>query len=339
MAAAAAARAADNGDAIDALYSSAIVADTLCLINWDQNDQDAWRRSGYTAVHTSLENRNFDVARRELEIWNDRFAQNRDTLIRCERAADILRAKREGKLAVMLGFQNATAIDDSIDNLDTLRAAGARAIQITYNSRNLLGDGCTERTNAGLSDFGVAAVARMSELGILVDLSHCGQQTSADGIAFSKRPPAFTHTACRALFDHPRAKSDELLRAMSDKGGFTGIVALGYLVGPAGTSMEQYLRHIDHAVNVCGIDHVGLASDFAIQGLQATATRRNWYEPRLRAFKPEYQVRWPPWIVELDQPERYRTVAHRLSLRGYSAAQIEKLLGRNWVRLLEDSAG
>lgn len=87
---------------------------------------------------------------------------------------------------------------------------GTRCIQLTYNLRNLLGDGCTERTNAGLSDFGVAVVERMNAPGIVVDLSHSGEQTSRDGIAFSKRPPAFTHTMCRAIYDHVRAKPDDL---------------------------------------------------------------------------------------------------------------------------------
>lgn len=329
-----------GADDIDAVYDRAVVVDGLCLLDWGAGDIDAWRRSGYTAATASLGNRNYAVAIRALQLWRDLIAQNRDMLLALESANAVRGAKREGKLAVLLGFQNGTAIDSDITNLDRLYAAGARAIQLTYNSRNLLGDGCTERTNAGLSDFGVECVERMNELGILVDLSHCGQATSADGIAFSRKPPAFTHTMCRAIYDHVRAKPDELLRALSDKGGVTGIVALGYFVGPdADTSIEDYLRHIDHAVDVCGIDHVGLASDFSIQGIEATATREDWYLPRLTLFKPEYRVRWPPWIFELDQPERYRTVAHALSERGYRTSAIEKILGGNWMRLYQDVFG
>jgi len=329
-----------GADEIDAVYNRAIVVDGLCLLDWGTDDVDAWRRSGYTAATASLGYRNYAVATRALQDWNDKIAENAQTLIALERAADVRRAKREGKLAVLAGFQNGTAIDSDAENLDRLHAAGARAIQLTYNSRNLLGDGCTERTNAGLSDFGIECVERMNALGILVDLSHCGLATSADGIAFSTRPPAFTHTMCQAVYDHVRAKPDELLRALSDKGGVTGIVALGYFIGQdADTSIEDYLRHIDHAVNVCGIDHVGLASDFSIQGIEATATRENWYLPRLTLFKPEYRVRWPPWISELDQPERYRTVAHALAERGYPISSIEKILGNNWMRLYEDVFG
>jgi membrane dipeptidase len=325
---------------IDALYRRAIVVDSLNVTDWDEAAFADLDKSGYTAIHTSLANRNFAIGLSELRRWQELFARHPDRLLPCRRAADVERAKREGKLAVLLGFQNATVIEDDLAHLDRLYAAGARSIQLTYNARNLLGDGCTERTNAGLSDFGIACVERMNELGMIVDLSHCGEQTTADGIAFSKKPPAFTHTMCKAVYDHVRAKSDALLRALSDKGGVTGILALGYLLGPGPeTGFEAYLRHIDHAVKVCGIDHVGLATDFSIRGIQATATRESWYLPRLRAFKPSYRVRWPPWIAELDKPERFRTVAAALARRGYKSREIEKILGLNWLRYFRDVFG
>jgi membrane dipeptidase len=253
---------------------------------------------------------------------------------------EIEEAKRSGRLAVVLGFQNATMVENDLRNLDTLYGLGARCIQLTYNSRNLLGDGCTERTNAGLSDFGVAVVERMNALGIAVDLSHCGEQTSRDGIALSRRPAAFTHTMCKAVYDHVRAKSDELLRAMAEKGGVVGIATLGYFIGPRpDTGIEDYLRHVDHAVRVAGIDHVGLASDYSLRGIEATATRESWYLPRLKQFKPVYNVRWPPWIPELDPPERFRRIAHGLARRGYKGVAIEKVLGANWVRYWSEVLG
>jgi membrane dipeptidase len=331
---------AAQSSSIDALYEGAIVVDALSVTDWDEAAFADLEKSGYTAIHTSLANRNLAVGLRELRLWREMFVRHSDKVLPCRGAADIERAKHERKLAVFLGFQNATVIEDDISHLDRLHAAGTRCIQLTYNARNLLGDGCTERTNAGLSDFGIACVERMNQLGIIVDLSHCGVQTSADGIAFSKRPPAFTHTMCQAVYDHVRAKSDTLLRALSEKGGVTGIVALGYFIGPGPeTSFEDYLRHIDHAVKVCGIDHVGLAADFSIRGIRATATRESWYLPRLRYFKPAYRVRWPPWIPELDQPDRFRTVAHALARRGYRSAGIEKILGLNWVRYFRDVLG
>lgn len=328
---------------VDALFERAVVFDALSTgERWEDPDPifAAFGRSGVTAIHASLNNRNFEVAMRDLAAWQGRFDRWPDRLMRITRGVQIADAKARGRLGVLLGFQNATIVESDVGNLDALHAAGTRCIQLTYNARNLLGDGCTERTNAGLSDFGVAVVERMNELGIAVDLSHCGEATSRDGIAVSRRPPAFTHTTCKAVYDHVRSKSDALLKALADKGGVTGIMALGYFIGPTPeTSLEDYLRHVDHAVKVAGIDHVALASDYSIRGIEATQTRESWYVPRLTSFKPVYNVRWPPWIRELDPPERFRNVAHGLARRGYTTEQIEKILGRNWIRYFTDVLG
>jgi membrane dipeptidase len=324
---------------MDELFDDAIVIDSLAVGHeWDAVEFDAVKRSGYTGIQTTLPSTSFDAAVRGLAEWNARIRAHQDRLGLATSAADVEQAKRAGKMAVVLGFQNATMLESRLENLDPLYDLGARCIQLTYNSRNLLGDGCTERTNAGLSDFGVAVVERMNELGIVVDLSHCGAKTSEDGIAVSRKPAAFTHTFCEAIYrDHPRAKTDELIRAMSDRGGMTGIAALGYFVGPSPeTTLEDYLNHVDHAVQVGGIDHVGLATDFEIRGIKSWATRENWYEPRLKSFKSSYRVRWPPWIEGLDEPERFRNVAHGLSRRGYGDEDVEKILGRNWLRYFRE---
>ena len=328
---------ARDSDQIDELYRNAIVIDALIITRgWDENSFRTAGETGYTGIHTSLSSGNLQAALRGLAEWNQRIQENPDRLVKAVSAADFERAKQTGKLAVMFGFQNATMIGNSTNNLETLYEQGTRWIQLTYNTRNLLGDGCTERTNAGLSDFGVSVVERMNELGIIVDLSHCGRQTTDDGIQFSNPGACFTHTMCEALYpDHPRAKTDEQIRAMAEKGGVMGIIGLGYMIGPdpgGETTIETYVDHIDHAVKMGGIDHVGLASDYAIEGISAGATRENWYEPRLISFPPSYEVRWPPWIPALEPPDRYKNVARILDQRGYRTDHIEKILGLNWLR-------
>ena len=326
-----------DSNQIDELYQNAIVIDALIITRgWDENSFETARETGYTGIQTSLSSGNLEAALRGLAEWNQLIQDNPDRLARAVSVEDFIQAKQAGKLAVMLGFQNATMIGNSTNNLETLYKQGTRWIQLTYNTRNLLGDGCTERTDAGLSDFGIAVVERMNELGIIVDLSHCGRQTTIDGIQFSNPGACFTHTMCEALYpDHPRAKTDEQVRAMAEKGGVMGIIGLGYMIGPdpgGETTIETYVDHIDHAVKTGGIDHVGLASDFAIEGISPGATRENWYVPRLTRFPPSYEVRWPPWIPALEPPDRYKNVAHALDRRGYRTDQIEKILGLNWLR-------
>lgn len=328
---------------VDQLYKQAIVIDGLVIPRgWDEDSFKTLAKSGYTGFNASLASRDLKVALASLADWRNRVKENSDKLIHATTADDFVKAKKENKAAVMFGFQNATMIEKSIDNINTLYEAGTRWIQLTYNERNLLGDGCTERTNAGLSDFGIEAVERMNELGIVVDLSHCGRQTTNDGIKFSKTGASLNHTMCEALYkNHPRAKTDAQIKAMADKGGVIGIICLGYMIGPdpgGKTTLDTYVDHIDHAVKIAGIDHVGVAADFAIQGLEATgATRENWYVPRLTRFKPSYQVRWPPWIPELEKPDRYQSVARLLKKRGYSSGAIEKILGQNWLRYFRET--
>ena len=329
---------------IEKVYEEAIVFDGIVITRgWNQASFDALAKSGYTGFNASLGGSgNLRSALKALLEWRRRIKKNPDKLIYATSAEDFIQAKKEGRVAVMLGFQNANMLENSIDNLDILYQSGARWIQLTYNQRNFLGDGCTERTNAGLSDFGVAAVERMNDLGIVIDLSHCGRQTTNDGIKFSKSGVSINHSMCEALHkNHPRAKTDEQIRAMADKGGVLGIICLGYMIGPnlgTATTLETYVDHIEHAINVGGIDHVGVAADYAIQGLKATgATRENWYEPRLTRFKPSYKVQWPPWIPELDTTDRYRHVARLLDKRGYSTGDIEKILGQNWLRFFRET--
>jgi membrane dipeptidase len=330
-------------NSINEIYDGAVVIDGLIISrDWNQDSFEALNKSGYTGFNASLDSGSLKSALKSLEEWQKLIKENPDRLMQANSADDFLKAKKEGSVAVMLGFQNSTMIENSIDNLDILYQAGTRWMQLTYNERNLLGDGCTERTNAGLSDFGIEVVERMNELGIIVDLSHCGSQTTNDGIKFSKSGASINHSMCEALHrNHPRAKTDEQIRALADKGGVIGIICLGYMIGPnlgKETTLDTYVDHIKHAVKVGGIDHVGLGSDFAIQGLEAAgATRENWYVPRLTRFKPSYKVQWPPWIPELDTPDRYRHVARLLDKRGFSTGDIEKILGQNWLRYFRET--
>ncbi len=328
---------------LNKVYDEAIVLDGLIITrNWNEASVAALIESGYTGFQASLGARDFPTAIAALTEWQMRVKEHPEQYILATSADDFVRAKREKKVAILPGFQNTAIIGNSIPNLDSLYQLGTRWLQLTYNERNLLGDGCTERTNAGLSDFGVQAVERMNELGIIVDLSHCGGSTTDDGIKFSKSGVSINHSMCEALHkNHPRAKTDAQIRAMADKGGVMGMICLGYMIGPnlgTETTLETYVDHIDHAVKVGGIDHVGLAADFAVQGLAATgATRENWYVPRLTRFKPSYKVQWPPWIPELDTTDRYRHVARLLDKRGYRTGDIEKILGQNWLRFFQDT--
>jgi membrane dipeptidase len=325
------------------LYERALVIDSLCFgKEWGDEVFTALREANYSGIIESLDRTDLQAAIDQLVMWRGRVAEHSDKLMLALSAGDFGRAQESGRTAVMMNFQDATMLEGDADNVDALHALGMRSFQLTYNYRNLLGDGCLERTNAGLSEFGVGVVERMNQVGVMVDLSHCGRQTTLDGIAFSAKPVAMTHTICNAVREHPRAKTDEQIKACADKGGVTGICAIGYFVGPdpgGETTIEHYADHIEHAVSVAGHEHVGVSTDFPPQGISPWATREEWYEPRLEWFKPSYEVRWPPWIPELDSTDRFRNLLKVLQGRGWSEGNLELLLGQNWLRLFGETIG
>jgi len=325
-------------------YDEWLVIDALCFgRDWDDAVYAALREANYSGIVESLPRRDLQTAIDALVEWRTRARENPDRLLLASTAADFEEAKTSGRTAVLMNFQDTIMLEGDVDNVDALHALGMRCAQLTYNFRNLVGDGCLERTNAGLSDFGLEVVDRMNRVGVLVDLSHCGPQTTLDGIEFSAKPVAMTHTMCDAVRGgHPRAKTDAQIRACAEKGGVTGMIALGYFIGPdpgGDSTIETYADHIEHAVSVAGIEHVGISTDFPPQGISPWATYENWYEPRTRFFKPSYELRWPPWIPELDSTDRYRNVVEILDRRGWQESDMERLLGLNWLRLFRDTIG
>ncbi len=325
------------------LYDRSLVIDALCFgKEWGDEVFSGLKATGYSGIVESLDRNNLQTAIDELVKWRERVTDHADKILLALSAKDFESAKKSGRTAVLMNFQDATMLEGDADNVEALHALGMRSFQLTYNYRNLLGDGCLERTNAGLSEFGVEVVERMNKVGVMVDLSHCGRQTTLDGIEFSAKPVALTHTMCAGLREHPRAKPDEAIRACAEKGGVIGIAALGYFIGPdpgGETTIEHYADHIEHAVKIAGHEHVGLSTDFPPQGISPWATKEEWYEPRLTSFKPSYQVRWPPWIPELDTPDRFRNLVNLLDGRGWKAKDLERLLGLNWLRVFRETIG
>ena len=284
----------------------------------------------------------FDDMRREIEGYDRHVAAHPDRLSRAVSVADLDRAAARGTIGLIYYPQNATPIQDDLERLRTLYDLGVRIVQLTYNTRNLLGDGCLERTNAGLSRFGVQVVERMNQMGMLVDLSHCGEATTADGIALSGNPVAITHAGCKAVFDHPRNKTDQALRALADKGGVIGIYQINPYLGPKDrNTLDDYLNHIDHAVNVAGIDHVGVGSDREHRTIPDTEEEKQKLIAELSELRPVTAAtfRWPFFIAELNHPRRMETIADGLARRGRSGAEIDKILGGNWYRLLRETIG
>lgn len=265
-----------------------------------------------------------------------------DRLQRVTSVADLDRAAAGNVLGLIYYLQNVTLVGDDLRKLTDLKEKGIRIIQLTYNMRNLVGDGCLERQNSGLSTFGLDLVARMNETGLLVDLSHCGDATTNEGITASKKPVAITHSACKALFSHPRNKSDETLRLLAEHGGVMGIFQINpYIGGKERNTLDDFLAHIDRAVKVAGIDHVGIGSDREHRRIPDTPEEKQKLIDELSRLRPvnAASFRWPFFISELNHPRRMETIADGLAKKGYKGDAIDKILGRNFYRLFKETIG
>lgn len=284
----------------------------------------------------------FDDMKRELDQYDAHIRAHPDRLSRATRVAEIDRAVQRRTIALLYYTQNATPIQDDLERVRFLYDMGVRILQLTYNTRNLVGDGCLERTNAGLSRFGIDLVERMNAMGMLVDVSHCGHATTLDGITASSRPVAVTHAGCQEVFDHPRNKTDEALKTLADRGGVIGIFQINPYLGPKErNTLDDYLRHVDHAVKVAGIDHVGIGSDREHRRIPDTPEEKQKLVDELSRLRPVTAAtfRWPFFIAELNHPRRMETIADGLTKRGYREREVDKILGENFYRLFKEVIG
>jgi membrane dipeptidase len=231
---------------------------------------------------------------------------------------------------------------ENLDRFDLFHEFGVRIVQLTYNRRNLMGDGCLEAGNAGLSKLGRDMIAKMNERGVLVDLSHCGQRTTSEGIDASKKPVAVTHSGCRAVADMPRNKRDEELRLLVDRGGVIGIYIMPYLRSEGQVMAEDAIRHIEYAIKVCGEDHVGIGTDGTVSAVDITPEFKKLFadevaERQKRGISaPGERADSYTFALDLNTPLRMERIAAMLSQRKHSDARIEKILGGNFARLFRD---
>ena len=317
------------------LHDQLIVIDGLNVSNFSRGVFEDMRRGGVTAANcTSSVWENFSETMRNFARWKTWLRDNADLITQIYTTDDIERAKREGKTGIILGWQNSSGIEDRLDTLALFHELGLRIVQLTYNTQNLVGSGCYEKRDGGLSDFGRDVVAEMNRLGILCDLSHVGAKTSEDVISASKQPVAYSHCLPAGLKEHPRNKSDEQLRFIADHGGFIGVTMFPpFLKRGTAATVDDYVEAIEYVIDLCGEDCVGIGTDFT-QGYDdeffGWITHDKGYGRKLVDFGA------------IVNPEGMRTIGDfpnltaAMQTRGWPEARIAKVMGGNWLQLLKD---
>lgn len=341
---------ADYSERAIRLVKESTVIDMLCILTLDFEKQgrwfahpdsypeaefEKWRASGLTAMHPAVgmggPNVHYDTLA-FLAGWNG-FIASRSEFTRIDSADDFDKAKRAGQVGVILGLQNSEHFRTPND-VALFHGLGQRVSQLTYNARNLIGNGSTERRDEGISDFGVAMINKMNEVGMAVDVSHCGDRTSFEAFEISKKPVLITHSNVRALAGgHPRCKPDDVIQQVKKAGSVMGITGVRMFVkAEEPTTIEDYLNHIDYVVRLTGPEHVGIGSDIDLDGYDDMPPEQN---RRLRAgYKASYAFRDRIDIQGIDHPKRMYDVAEGLIRRKYSDEQIRGILGGNFKRVL-----
>jgi membrane dipeptidase len=321
---------ADVGADAQALHAASIVIDHACpLLVPDDDDYLAKTRAGGTtvAMATLASNHDFRAALGLMNAWMVRFAKD-PTLIHVTTVADIERAKSEGRLGVGFHFQNSRAIEYDLENLVLFHRLGLRVMQLTYNEKNQVGDGATERTDAGLSKFGLRLIEEMNRLGVVVDLSHVGHRTTMEAMEASKAPVVFSHSNAWTIHRSKRNIQDDQIKALAKSGGVIGMNGFpGFVHKDHPATLDQLLDHVDYIAKLVGPDHLGLGLDYS----QST---------------PEDYKRWNYDIETYPMPPwKYPTGVQDVSLlpnftaglkkRGYSDEDVRKILGGNFIRVFK----
>ncbi|WP_343732824.1 membrane dipeptidase [Duganella sp.] len=304
------------------------------------------RASGLTAFNMTIgyvfgDGDPYEKTLADVQAWNAFIQRRSSDLLLVRSAADIRQAQAGNRIGVILGFQNAAMMGKDARRVEVFAKGGVRVIQLTYNGPNQLGDGSMVPTNKGLTPFGREVVAELNRHRILVDLSHSGEQICLDAAAASKSPIIISHTGCRAVADLPRNKTDKELRLVAEKGGFVGIYFMPFLAVGRQPIAADLITHIEHAINICGEDHVGIGTDGTVPQIDDMKIYMKGLEDEVRQRRaagisaPGERPDIVPFLPDLMGKDKFWKLADLLAKRGHSSSRIEKILGTNFLRVAD----
>lgn len=306
------------------------------------------RAAGLTAVNITLGHvagsaEPFEATVADIASW-DRFIRTQPQALRkVHDVADFDAAAAGGQVGVIYGFQNTEMLGATADRVALFAGLGVRVMQLTYNGRNAVGCGAAVPDDTGLTAFGAEVVARIQAEGVLLDLSHSSERTCLDALREARRPLAITHTGCRAVADHPRNKSDAELRLLAERGGVVGLYFMPYLRLAGQPMAADLIAHLEHALQVCGEDHVGLGTDGGTTAIDDMVAYRRMLaaETELRRSlgigapgeTPDVSL----FLPDLCGPTQFTRLAELLAARGHPGSRIDKILGGNFRRLMQEA--
>jgi membrane dipeptidase len=311
----------------------------------DRQYIDWYRQGGVTAVGPTIASG--ESPAQTLRILGDwlRFIREDDRVTLVKFASDIESAKRNDKLGMFFHLQGTDPIENDVNLVDAYKEMGVGMIQLTYNVKNRVGDGASERTDSGLSYFGLRFVKRCNEACVIVDCSHTGYRTTMDAIDASTRPVVFSHGNPKAVKDSPRNLRDDQIKAAAATGGLVGVVGYPAFVSTSSRpSLDQFIDHIDYNVQLVGIDHVGIGMDYFLgqHPVADVETAKARYEASIASGRWRVDTYPPPpyyYPEGIGTPKDLPNLTKGLIDRGYAPEDVKKILGENWMRVFRQVWG
>lgn len=310
-----------------------MIVDCLVVSAWSRPVFEQMHKGGLTLVNQTCGVwENFYQSVQRIAVCKKAFEENSDLIMQVYKIDDVMKARDSGRVGVVLGWQNTSGIEDQIPFLTIFHELGVRVMQLTYNTQNLVGSGCYEAHDGGLSGFGREVVEEMNRLGIVIDLSHVGARTAQEAIIHSEKPVCYSHVAPFALKAHPRCKTDEQLRFIADRGGFIGgTVFPPFMKNGPDTTIDDYIDMLDHMIGIAGEQQIGIGTDFC-EG-ELTVPDEYWVRDKgyARTLVDFGVLDYPSGF---QSSADYGNLARAMERRGWSSQRISRVMGENWLSFL-----
>lgn len=313
--------------------------------NYYENLKSAWKKSGVDCVSWTVgpiheKPYSLEGVRHNLAFLTYLLDNRPEFFVKVVKAEDVQQAKKAGKVGIIYNLQDLGFIGTDIELLEHFYFMGVRVMQLTYNSKNSIGTGCTARRDRGLTEFGRQVVEKINELKAVVDVSHCGAQTSMDAAVHSSGPIIASHTLAESIFKHDRGKSDKLLQTVAEKGGYIGVLTVpGFLTSNFKTTIENWLDHIDYIINLVGIEHVGIGTDYYGYSVPDNLAKKIDELIGILGFRQEHRATFTDKMQDFESYEKFPNLIKGLISRGYSDMEISKIAGENFLRVFRKICG
>lgn len=319
-----------------------LMIDGLQYVNWNRELFEEAQKSGVHTIHVTIAYwENIRETLENIGTWNRHFINHVDLIMPVRKAADILEAKRLGKVGIIFGFQNCSPIEDDVKMVEILHQLGVRIMQLTYNNQSFLATGCYEEQDAGITRFGRQVIKEMNRVGMVIDMSHSAEKSTLEAIEISERPIAITHANPTFFHKALRNKSETVIRAIGESEGMLGFSMYPFhLKNGSDCTLEEFCQMIGETADMIGIDRIGIGSDLCLnwdytvlEWMRSGRWTTSVDHGEGSAEKPSWPEQ-PSWFVGSKD---LHTIAKGLANQGFSDDDIAKVMGENWLSFFEKS--